>query len=66
MGRHRSRSDSHSRSRSMSSSSSGRGAHSSNWNGDSGYRVHISDLAAGVSRKEVERVFTKYGTINEV
>ncbi|CAF1352461.1 unnamed protein product [Rotaria magnacalcarata] len=64
MGRHRS--DSRSRSRSMSSSSSGRGTQSSKWNGETGYRVHISDLAAGVSRKEVERVFGKYGTVNEV
>ncbi|CAF1138607.1 unnamed protein product [Adineta steineri] len=66
MGRHRSRSDSRSRSRSMSSSSSGRGVQSSNWDGEAGYRVHISDLAAGISRKEIERVFTKYGIINEV
>ncbi|CAF3296948.1 unnamed protein product [Rotaria socialis] len=62
MGRHRS----DSRSRSVSSSSSGRGTQSSKWNGETGYRVHISDLAAGVSRKEVERVFGKYGTVNEV
>jgi hypothetical protein len=26
----------------------------------------VSDLAAGVSRKEIERVFTKHGTVNEV
>jgi arginine/serine-rich splicing factor 7 len=54
------------RSRSMSSSSSGRGVQSSTWDGESGYRVHVSDLAAGVSRKEIERAFTKYGPINEV
>jgi len=67
MGRHHSRSDSRSRSRSMSSSSSsGRGAQSSNWDGESGYRIHVSDLAAGVSRKEIERVFAKYGPINEI
>ncbi|CAF0999884.1 unnamed protein product [Adineta ricciae] len=68
MGRHRSRSRSHSRSRSrsMSSSSSGRAAQSSHWDGESGYRVHVSDLAAGISRKEIEKVFSKFGTVNEV
>ncbi len=45
---------------------SGRCVQSSNWDGESGYRVHVSDLAAGVSRKEVERIFAKYGPINEV
>ena len=30
------------------------------------YRVHVSDLAVGVSRKEIERAFMKYGSINEV
>jgi len=50
----------------MSSSTSGRGAQASTWDGESGYRVHVSDLAAGVSRKEIERVFTKFGPINEV
>ena len=45
---------------------SGRGVQSSSWDGESGYRVHVSDLAAGVSRKEIERVFGKYGPINEV
>ena len=45
---------------------SGRGIQSSSWDGESGYRVHVSDFAAGVSRKEVERVFGKYGPINEV
>lgn len=44
----------------------GRGIQSSSWDGKSGYRVHVSDLAAGVSKKEVERVFRKFGTINEV
>ncbi|CAF0957397.1 unnamed protein product [Rotaria sordida] len=54
------------RSRSMSSSSSGRGLQSTNWDGEAGYRVHVSDLAVGVSRKELERAFGKYGSINEV
>lgn len=54
------------RSRSMSSSSSGRGAQSAAWDGQSGYRIHVSDLAAGVKRKEIEQAFSKYGTINEI
>lgn len=45
---------------------SGRAAQSSHWDGESGYRVHVSDLAAGISRKEIEKVFTKFGTVNEV
>lgn len=44
----------------------GRGAQSSSWDGESGYRIHVSDLAAGVSRKEIERSFSKFGTVNEV
>ncbi|CAF2394095.1 unnamed protein product [Rotaria sp. Silwood2] len=54
------------RSRSMSSSSSGRGLQAAAWDGDSGYRIHVSDLAVGISRKEIERSFGKYGAINEV
>lgn len=45
---------------------SGRGIQSSSWDGESGYRVHVSDLAVGVSRKEIEKVFAKYGPINEI
>lgn len=45
---------------------SGRGAQSNKWDGKTGYRLHVSDLAAGISRREVERVFTKYGPLNEV
>ena len=39
---------------------------SSKWDGRSGHRLHVSDLAAGISRREVERAFEKYGSINEV
>ena len=46
--------------------SSGRGVQSTSWDGEAGYRVHVSDLAAGVSRKEIERAFGKYGSIHEV
>lgn len=45
---------------------SGRGFHASTWDGESGHRIHVSDLAVGVSRKEIERAFSKYGDINEV
>ena len=44
----------------------GRGLQAKKWDGKSGYRLHVSDLAAGISRKEIERVFGKYGPINEV
>jgi hypothetical protein len=39
---------------------------SSKWDGRSGHRLHVSDLAAGISRREIERVFGKYGSLNEV
>ncbi|UJR35079.1 hypothetical protein I4U23_027854 [Adineta vaga] len=54
------------RSRSMSSTSSGRGVQSSTWDGHTGYRIHVSDLAPGIQRKEIERVYKKFGTINEI
>ena len=31
----------------------------------SGYRVHVSNLAVRVSRRAIERTFKKYGTLNE-
>jgi len=68
MGRSRNRSNSRerSRSRSLSSTSSGRAAKDSHWDGEGGYRIHISDLNASVTRKEVEKLFSKFGPINEV
>jgi len=69
MGRSRNRSTSKERdrhSRSMSSSSSGRAAKSATWDGEQGHRLHVSDLTVGISRKEVEKIFTKFGPVNEV
>jgi len=61
-----SRSRSRSRSGSLSSSSSGRTAKAKDWNGEGGYRLHLSDLAMGVSRREIEKLFRPYGPLNEV
>ncbi|CAF0938212.1 unnamed protein product [Adineta steineri] len=70
MGRSRDRSYSRSRSRSrsgsLSSTSSGRTAKARNWNGEGGHRLHLSDLAMGVSRREIEKLFRPYGPLNEV
>jgi len=55
-----------SRSRSLSSSSSGRGAQAPKWDGETGYRIHVSPLNPRTSRRDLEKLFTKYGTINEV
>ncbi|CAF2396516.1 unnamed protein product [Rotaria sp. Silwood2] len=62
----RSRSKSKSRSRSLSSTSSGRAAQAPKWDGDSGYRLHISPLNPRTSRRDIEKIFSKFGTINEV
>jgi len=61
-----SRSKSKSRSRSLSSTSSGRAAKARNWNGDSGYRLHVSPLNPRTTRRDIEKIFGKFGTINEV
>ncbi|CAF0931457.1 unnamed protein product [Rotaria sp. Silwood1] len=70
MGRSRdrsySRSPSRSRSGSLSSTSSGRAAKARNWNGEGGYRLHLSDLAIGVSRRQIEKLVRPYGPLNEV
>ncbi|UJR28123.1 hypothetical protein I4U23_009379 [Adineta vaga] len=72
MGRSRDRSSSKSRSRSrsrsgsLSSSSSGRTGKARNWNGEGGYRLHLSDLAMGVSRREIEKLVRPFGPLNEV
>jgi len=62
----RSKSKSRSRSRSLSSTSSGRAAKARNWNGDSGYRLHVSPLNPRTSRRDIEKLFGKFGPINEV
>ncbi|CAF3971015.1 unnamed protein product [Rotaria magnacalcarata] len=61
-----SRSRTRSRSGSLSSTSSGRAAKARDWNGEGGYRLHLSDLAIGVSRHEIEKLFRPYGPLNEV
>lgn len=35
-------------------------------NGEGGYRLHLSDLAMGISRREIEKLFRPYGPLNEV
>jgi hypothetical protein len=45
---------------------SGRAAKARNWNGESGYRLHVSPLNPRTSRREIENIFSKFGTINEV
>lgn len=62
----RSRSRSRSRSNSLQSTSSGRAAHARDWDGESGYRLHVSPLNPRTSRREIEKIFGKYGKINEV
>ncbi|UJR21319.1 hypothetical protein I4U23_024410 [Adineta vaga] len=64
--RSRSKSKSRSRSGSLSSTSSGRAAKAKNWNGESGYRLHVSPLSPRTSRRDIEKIFGKYGKINEV
>ncbi|CAF2405621.1 unnamed protein product [Rotaria sp. Silwood2] len=51
---------------SLSSTGSGRTARSKKWDGDTGHRVHLSDLSVGVSKHEIEKVFRPYGQINEI
>ncbi|CAF1079471.1 unnamed protein product [Adineta ricciae] len=64
--RSRSKSRSRSRSGSLSSTSSGRAAKAKDWNGESGYRLHVSPLNPKTSRQDIEKIFMKYGKINEV
>ncbi len=45
---------------------SGRAAQAPKWDGDSGYRLHISPLNPRTSRRDIEKIFGKFGTINEV
>ncbi|UJR28124.1 hypothetical protein I4U23_009380 [Adineta vaga] len=62
----KSKSRSRSRSHSLSSTSSGRAARASKWDGESGYRLHVSPLNPRTSRRDIEKIFGKYGAINEV
>jgi hypothetical protein len=45
---------------------SGRAAHAPKWDGESGYRLHVSPLSPRTSRRDIEKIFSKYGSINEV
>ncbi|CAF3857416.1 unnamed protein product [Rotaria magnacalcarata] len=45
---------------------SGRAAKSRDWNGESGYRLHVSPLNPRTTRRDIEEIFSKYGQINEV
>lgn len=51
---------------SLSSTGSGRTSRSKKWDGDSGHRVHLSDLPVGVSKHEIEKLFRPYGPLNEI
>ena len=44
----------------------GRAAKAKDWNGESGYRLHVSPLNPKTSRQDIEKIFTKFGKINEV
>jgi hypothetical protein len=45
---------------------SGRAAHAPKWDGESGYRLHVSPLNPRTSRRDIEKMFGKFGSINEV
>jgi len=62
----KSKSPSRSRSRSLSSTSSGRAAQARKWDGEQGYRLHVAPLSPRTSRRDIEKLFSKHGTINEV
>jgi len=51
---------------SLSSTGSGRTARSKKWDGETGNRVHLSDLPVGVSKHEIEKLFRAYGQLNEI
>ncbi|CAF0787237.1 unnamed protein product [Rotaria sordida] len=51
---------------SLSSTGSGRTARSKKWDGETGNRVHLSDLSVGVSKHEIEKIFRPYGPLNEI
>lgn len=50
----------------MSLNFRGRAAHARDWDGESGYRLHISPLSPRTSRRDVEKIFSKFGPMNEV
>jgi len=64
--RSKSRSRSRSRSGSLVSTASGRAAKAKKWDGETGYRIHVSPLNPRTSRHDIERIFSKFGPLNEV
>jgi len=44
----------------------GRAARLRDWDGEAGYRLHVSPLNPRTKRKDIEKIFLKFGTINEV
>ncbi|CAF1368006.1 unnamed protein product [Adineta steineri] len=51
---------------SLSSTGSGRTARSKKWDGEKGHRIHLSDLPVGVSKHEIEKLFRRFGELNEI
>jgi arginine/serine-rich splicing factor 7 len=51
---------------SLSSTGSGRTVRSKKWDGETGSRIHLSDLPVGVSKHEIEKLFRPYGQLNEI
>ena len=45
---------------------SGRAAYARDWDRESGYRLHVSPLNPRTSRRDIEKIFAKFGPINEV
>jgi len=64
--RSKSKSKSRSRSGSLCSTASGRAAQAKSWDRESGYRLHVSPLNPRTSRHDIEKMFSKFGKINEV
>merc|ERR1712013_731377 len=68
-GRARSRSkrlSSHRRPRSKRRSSKSRSRSSRRRNNEEGYRVHVADINAECRKKDLERIFMKYGPLKEI
>jgi hypothetical protein len=45
---------------------SGRAARARKWDGETGYRLHVSPLNPRTSRQDIEKIFSKFGALNEV
>ena len=55
-----------SRSRSSSPRRGGGGRHMDRGNDEDGYRLHVADLDVGANKKDLEKVFGKYGPLKEI